>query len=118
MGVTSKMTRMVLLCMLILSMVSLPTSLARKECTDFLEAALDVLAEEDAAWKSMGPHILEGMNAVMEKPLLKERITDVSRPHDPIHLVPAHHLLQIPGGEVGDGAAPVTSWVYNFSLIV
>ena len=64
------MTRMVLLCMLILSMVSLPTSLARKECTDFLEKALDVLVEEDAAWKSMGPHILEGMNAVMEKPLL------------------------------------------------
>ena len=62
------MTRMVLLCMLILSMVSLPTSLARKECTDFLEQALEVLVEEDSAWKSMGPHILDGLNAVMEKP--------------------------------------------------
>ena len=58
---------MVLLCMLILSMVSLPTSLARKECTDFLEEALDALGEEDAAWKSMGPHLLKGMIAVMEK---------------------------------------------------
>ena len=48
---------MVLLCMLILSMVSLPTSLARKECTDFLEEALDV----------MKTNLLEGMKAAMEK---------------------------------------------------
>ena len=58
------MTRMVLLCMLILSMVSLPTSLARKECTDFLEEALDALG---SAYKTMGPDLLKGMNAVMEK---------------------------------------------------
>merc|ERR1711936_1106707 len=57
MGVTSKMTRMVLLCMLILSMVSLPTSLARKECTDFLEEMMD----------DMKTSLLEGMKAVMEK---------------------------------------------------
>ena len=58
------MNKMVLLCMLILSMVSLPTSLARKECTDFLEEALDVLGN---AYKTMGPDLLKGMNAVMEK---------------------------------------------------
>merc|ERR1711874_698619 len=80
MGVTSKMTRMVLLYMLILSMVSLPTSLARNECTDFLEQALEVLVEEDSAWKSMGPHILDGLNAVMEKPNKGE---DYGRPSAP-----------------------------------
>ena len=48
---------MVLLCMLILSMVSLPTSLARKECTDFLEEMMD----------DMKTSLLEGMKAVMEK---------------------------------------------------
>merc|ERR1711874_420109 len=109
MGVTSKMTRMVLLCMLILSMVSLPTSLARKECTDFLEAALDVLVEEDAAWKSMGPHILEGMNAVMEKPNKGEDYGRLSapRPHPPR---PRPSPSPNPWWGVGDGAAPVTSW--------
>ena len=50
--------------MLILSMVSLPTSLARKECTDFLEEAL--IAQGDA-YKTMGPELLKGMNAIMEK---------------------------------------------------
>ena len=49
--------------MLILSMVSLPTSLARKECTDFLEEALDALG---SAYKTMGPALQDGMNAVME----------------------------------------------------
>merc|ERR1711874_418299 len=93
MGVTRKMTRMVLLCMLILSMVSLPTSLARKECTDFLEEALDVLGN---AYKTMGPDLLEGMKAVMEN-RIKERITDVSRPHVHIHLVHVHHLLRVIG---------------------
>merc|ERR1711913_201382 len=86
MGVTSKMTRMVLLCMLILSMVSLPTSLARKECTDFLEEMMD----------DMKTSLLEGMKAVMEN-RIKERITDVSRPHVHIHLVHVHHLLRVIG---------------------
>merc|ERR1711874_194998 len=113
-GVTGKMNRMVLLCMLILSMVSLPTSLARKECTDFLEEALDVLG---SAYKTMGPALQDGMNAVMEN-RKKERITDVCRPHDPIPLVHAHHLVQIPGQGVGGGAAPVTSWVDNGTLMV
>merc|ERR1711936_30836 len=49
---------------------------------------------------------------------MKDRIMDVSRPHDPIHLVPVHHLVQIPGQGAGDGAAPVTSWVDNWTLMV
>merc|ERR1711874_267068 len=82
MGVTSKMTRMVLLCILILSMVSLPTSLARKECTDFLEEAS---MQAGNAYKTMGPALLDGMNAVMEKSNKGEdygRLT-APRPHPP-----------------------------------
>merc|ERR1711902_75013 len=90
MGVTGKMNRMVLLCMFILSMVSLPTSLARPEnfkkiitktiddmkiqgkdyggFTDFLKEAVEVVGP---AWKVVGPAIQKGMNAVMEN--LKEK---------------------------------------------
>ena len=84
-AVTSKMNRMVLLYMLILSMVSLPTSLAREQnfkkiitktidemkiqgkdyggFTDFLKEAVEVVGP---AWKVVGPAIQKGMNAVME----------------------------------------------------
>merc|ERR1711913_107163 len=80
-----KMNRMVLLYMFILSMVSLPTSLARQEnfqkiitktiddmkiqgkdyggFTDFLKEAVEVVGP---AWKVVGPAIQKGMNAVME----------------------------------------------------
>ena len=76
---------MVLLYMLILSMVSLPTSLARQQnfkkvltktidemktqgkdyggFTDFLKEAVEVVGP---AWKVVGPAIQKGMNAVME----------------------------------------------------
>merc|ERR1712062_957103 len=81
----SKMNRMVLLYMFILSMVSLPTSLARQEnfqkiitktiddmkiqgkdyggFTDFLKEAVEVVGP---AWKVVGPALQKGMNAVME----------------------------------------------------
>merc|ERR550519_23557 len=76
---------MVLLYMFILSMVSLPTSLARQEnfqkiitktidemkiqgkdyggFTDFLKEAVEVVGP---AWKVVGPALQKGMNAVME----------------------------------------------------
>merc|ERR1711910_310598 len=81
----SKMNRTVLLYMFILSMVSLPTSLARQEnfqkiitktiddmkiqgkdyggFTDFLKEAVEVVGP---AWKVVGPALQKGMNAVME----------------------------------------------------
>ena len=88
-AVTSKMNRTVLLCMLILSMVSLPTSFTtfeepkknyKKELmkltdemkrqgkdyggfTDFLKEAVEVVGP---AWKVVGPALQKGMNAVME----------------------------------------------------
>ena len=77
---------MVLLCMLILSMVSLPTSLARSQnykkvltktidemktqgkdyggFTDFLKEAVEVVGP---AWKTVGPALQKGFNAVMDQ---------------------------------------------------
>merc|ERR1711874_359325 len=113
MGVTGKMNRMVLLCMLILSMVSLPTSLARKECTDFLEEALDVLG---SAYKTMGPALQDGMNAVMEKKRRRGLRTSLG-PSTLSTSTPITSSKSLDRG-LGTGRAPVTSWVDNWTLMV
>merc|ERR1711874_758022 len=112
----SKMNRTVLLFMLILSMVSLPTSLPKHLLVETADKGGDDYSRPSPRPPRPPPFFLLATIAWDNR--MKDRITDVSRPHDPIHLVPVHHLVQIPGQGAGDGAAPVTSWVDNWTLMV